>query len=157
MKNIIYIIILILIACFFFTSCGIRIPFYEKLHYIEKSTIPKIKESNDSTLALYHAYVSEYLIDKELAMKTAPYHYVGILKIVDTTIYFEYLDKSFPENLYPIRSFSFSTNQIKNTILDKENKRNGMYCLIINMKDEFFYFLYIDNEKFYSKIMKETD
>ena len=154
MKKIITLSILYLVAYVLFSACMPQPSFLKKLHFIDNSTIPKCNDARDSTGALYHAYIYEYLIIREMADKASKYYYVGNLKIVDSTIYFEYLNRSNPPDLDSLQSFSFAVNDIKKTEIS--NIRDNLNMLSIDMINEHSLVFIIDNEKFYDKIKKEN-
>ena len=129
---------------FLLTSCAV--PFYKRLHYVEKSSIPAISNNNDSTSATFHPYIYDNLLYKEKAVQVGYYRYFGILKIIDTTIYFDYSNKCSPNYLDSIKSFLINTNQIKNITIDDNQ------CLLITMKDKYIYWFYIENYNFYENI-----
>jgi hypothetical protein len=124
--------------------------FLKKLNFIEKSSIPNIKDVNDSTNATYHAYIFEYQLIREKAREVMMHHYVGSLKIVDSTVYFDYSNISNPPDLDPIKSFSFNIKDIKKLKLEKIN--GNIHSLNFDMNDEYTLYFIIDNEKFYDKL-----
>lgn len=146
MKNKFINAFLLLILILSLISCA----FYTKLNYIEKSKIPKIKENQDSTLALYHGSFYYSLIDLDLAVKSYWDVYKGTLKIVDSTMYFDYSGISSPADLHKIKSFIININQISKTDLRNDSPWN--YILEITMQDGFQYYFHIENPKFFDRI-----
>ena len=146
------------IMCFFLSvilsGCMPQPSFLKKLNFIEKSSIPSIKDVNDSTNAQYYAYIFEYLLIREEAKKVMRHHYVGSLKFVDSTVYFDYSNISYPPDLDSIKSFSFSINDIKKLKLEKI--KGNIHSLIFEMNDEYTLYFIIDNEKFYDKLRLEN-